>query len=301
MPKSKTVQKKLSVVVGRFQVPVLHEGHRHLLDAADASGHALLVILGSRRALPTARNPLNFAMRKAMVLAAYPHATVLEHHDHPSDALWSAGLDALISRTFPGHFPTLLGSRDSFIPHYCGAHKTKLVKEVPQKNGTALRDAIAKTEQISDDFRRGVIHTHTTRLPIPYPAIDVAVLAPERRLILLGEKKADAGKRRFVGGFFDPSQDESWEAAAKRETHEEAPSIEVCGFEYIGSRVIDDWRYRGADDKIVSSLFTTTYVFGATDAGDDLDALNWVSYDDLLDVLTPEHLPFGEMLVKKLR
>ncbi|MBP9668935.1 MAG: NUDIX domain-containing protein [Candidatus Pacebacteria bacterium] len=298
MPKSK---QKLSVVIGRFQVPRLHEGHLHLLEMAARNGHALLVVLGSRRALPTQRNPLSFAMRKAMVLAEYPHATVLEHFDHPSDSVWSTALDALIQSAFPGHSPTLFGSRDSFIPHYRGAFKTKLVKEVPHKNGTALREHIAHTEQTSEDFRRGVIHTHTTRLPIPYPAIDVAVLAPVRRQILLGEKKADAGKRRFIGGFFDPSQDESMEHAAKRETREEAPSIEVCGFDYIGSRVIDDWRYRDASDKIVSSLFATTYVFGATNAGDDLDALHWVNYADLLDVLTPEHLPFGEMLAAKIR
>lgn len=292
--------KKVGVVIGRFQVHTLHAGHMHLLNTANAHSDALLVILGSRRALPTARNPLSFAMRKAMILAQCPHATVLEHFDHPSDHEWSAGLDAHIRAAFPDHSPTLFGSRDSFIPHYRGEFRTKLVKEVRRESGTALREHIAHVDHASEDFRRGVIHTHTTRLPIPYPAVDVAILAPERRMILLGEKKADAGKRRFIGGFFDPSQDESWEAAAKRETHEEAPSIEVCGFEYVGSRTIDDWRYRGSADKIVSTLFTTTYVFGATDAGDDLDALHWVRYADLLDVLTPEHLPFGEMLTKKL-
>ncbi len=77
------------------------------------------------------------------------------------------------------------------------------------------------------DFRRGIIHVHATRLPIPYPAVDVAIVDPHRRMVLLGEKKRDGGKRRFIGGFFDPQIDESFEMAGRREVYEETSGVEV--------------------------------------------------------------------------
>ncbi len=37
---------KLSVVIGRFQTPYLHEGHKYVLDRAEEEGDGLLILVG---------------------------------------------------------------------------------------------------------------------------------------------------------------------------------------------------------------------------------------------------------------
>ena len=105
----------LGVVIGRFQSPELHTGHHHLITYARERHSELMIIIGSPRGYPTARNPLSFAIRRAMVLQDYPEASVVELHDNPSDAEWSIRVDALISALYPGAKAILYGSRDSFI------------------------------------------------------------------------------------------------------------------------------------------------------------------------------------------
>ncbi len=48
---------------------------------------------------------------------------------------------------------------------------------------------------------------------------------------------------------------------AKREVQEEA-GVEVGNITYLGSTLINDWRYRGEIDKIKTALFVAKYVFG---------------------------------------
>ena len=59
--------KKLGVVIGRFQVPELHAGHRHILDTTRDENDDLLILLGTTEALPSERNPLPFSVRKRML------------------------------------------------------------------------------------------------------------------------------------------------------------------------------------------------------------------------------------------
>ncbi len=292
-------KRTLGVVVGRFQVPEIHQGHRYLLDYASHNNDDFLIFLGSERGLPTPRNPLSFEIRREMLLAEYPHALAAQIFDHPSDDEWSKNLDATISALFPGHTVTLYGSRDSFLPHYSGHYATEQLKSVSSPDGTSMRTQCQNVER-SVDFRKGLIHAQVERAPIPYPVIDVAIIRTETREVLLGQKKRDMGKWRFVGGFFDPTSDTSLEAAVRRETFEETSGLEIGTPVYIGSKVIDDWRYRKDADCIISSFFVAPYVFGAPRAGDDLDALGWFPYEQIHEVLTPEHKPLGELLIQTL-
>jgi bifunctional NMN adenylyltransferase/nudix hydrolase len=290
----------LSVVVGRFHVPTLHAGHLHLLKEAARAGDALLVVLGSPRSLPTERNPLPFALRAAMIAHAFPMAQVVELFDTPCDRAWSNALDAVIHKHANGKTARLFGSRSSFIPYYHGKYNVVEVSEMKDVSGTALRTALMTDVPHTADFRAGVIYREAVRGGIAYPALDVAVIDRHKKLVLLGEKKHDNGKWRFIGGFFDPALDSSLEGAAKREVWEEASMIEVADTTYLGSTIIDDWRYRGTKDKILSSFFAMTYVFGSAVAKDDIDALHWTPYEDVCAHLVPEHAPLGALLMKHL-
>jgi bifunctional NMN adenylyltransferase/nudix hydrolase len=290
----------LGVVIGRFQVHELHDGHRHLIAHARVRNDDLLVVLGSGSGLPTPRNPLSFRVREAMITGLFPNAFVLEHYDHPSDARWSENLDSLIEAAFPHHEVTLYGSRDSFLPHYSGKKRVEAVTEVYSPNGTTYREIAASHTPCTSDFRRGIIHAQVTRPPIPYPAVDIAIVREDRCEVLLGQKERDEGKWRFIGGFVDPEKDTSFERAARREAYEETSGLEAGDPVYLGSFIIDDWRYQKDTDRIMTAFFKAPYIFGAPRPSDDIDALRWTRYEDVLESLVKEHRPLGEILLSSL-
>lgn len=290
----------VGVVIGRFQVPVLHEGHHHMIRYVRDRHEHLLILVGSRQSFPTPRNPLSFTVRRAMILADYPEAMIVEVCDHPSDHAWSMRVDALVAALYPNLSATLYGSRDSFIPYYSGRNETHEISAIPGVSGSEQRQQ-SKDELIhTTDWRRGIIHAHMTRAGIPYPTVDIALTKPGTHSVLLGRKPIDGDEYRFPGGFYDPLSDTSLESAARRELYEETHGIEADNFRYVGSHRIDDWRYQGSPDCIVTTLFRADYIFGAPRASDDLVELDWFNLSLIPKVLTPAHKPLGEMLLRAL-
>jgi bifunctional NMN adenylyltransferase/nudix hydrolase len=287
----------VGVVVARFQVPEMHAGHRYLLDEVTARHPLMLVILGLAPTwVASSRDPLDFETRKAMVLCAYPGALVVGLPDAKTDHDWSLALDTLVAKTCPERSAVLYGSRDSFIAHYRGGLKCIELPSMGGCNGTALREDAREHPCQTREFRAGAIYAASKRPPLVYQAVDIAVIDRDRKRILLGRKTMDGGTLRFIGGFVD-TKDASLEAAAKREAIEEAPGIELADFRYLGSSIIDDWRYRNTQDRIMSALFVATYVFGHAQAGDDLDGLEWVSVEHLEEKLVEAHQPFAKLLI----
>lgn len=311
------MEDSVGVIVGRFQVPELHDGHRFLIQFVQERHRWMLIILGSPTTLPTANNPLSYQTRRDMILEEYPQAHVLEIKDSKSDAYWDNKLDYLIRNYIPAAVPdecvTLYGSRDSFLKTYNGKYKTHEVPSYTDYHGKSVREAL-KTPIKNIGFRQGVIHSIVTRPQIVYPTVDITVwkkTANNNVEVLLGQKKSE-DMYRFIGGFVDPT-DESLEAAALRELGEEAKGIEVHSdeMEYIGSYKIKDWRYSGTPDGIMSTFFAAPYFFGTPIAGDDLAGLTWINvseymsittdkFVDFLDMLVLEHRDMGTALLKKL-
>jgi bifunctional NMN adenylyltransferase/nudix hydrolase len=102
--------------------------------------------------------------------------------------------------------------------------------------------------------------------------VDIAVVNDKMEVLLA--RKPDEKKWRFIGGFSDP-RTPSLEEDAKREVQEEA-GIEVEVISYLGSTMIDDWRYRGEQDKIKTALFLAKYIFGKPEGADDVAEVKWV-------------------------
>lgn len=290
-------RRTIGVVVARFQIDRLHEGQQYLLDLVSLKHSEMMIVLGTGSGFANRRDPLSYEARRIMLKKAYPLALVLPLPDHPSDEEWSRTLDELVEKMGGGQEATLYGSRESFLRVYTGKLRTERVPTLIRKSATEARKRIGSRVGASAAFRRGVIHVHESRAPITYPAVDTAVL--RGRDVLLAGKKTDGGKLRFIGGFVDPA-DASYEVAAKREVIEETSHIEVDDFRYAGSARIDDWRYRGTGDGIMTMLFCATYIFGAPTPCDDIVRLEWVSLEKLMDVLVPEHRPLGELLLRAL-
>jgi bifunctional NMN adenylyltransferase/nudix hydrolase len=226
--------------------------------------------------------------------------------DEMLDHVWSKNLDELIVRyrQFMGQASietVLYGSRDSFIPHYTGDFKTeilepKIVRQNP--SGTAVRESIAENPQATAEFRAGAVWSAYHRYPTTFTTVDVAVFN-ESGLLVLGRKKNEE-LWRFPGGFSEPNSP-SFEDDAKREVREETGLI-LSHVEYIGSMLIDDWRYRKEVDKIKTLFFIGRNPKGRMEPGDDLFELKtieltkWPNYSDLV----PNHRPLMEMLSRHL-
>lgn len=107
--------------------------------------------------------------------------------------------------------------------------------------------------------------------PTVFPTVDVVIRKDGK--LLLG-RKAKQDKFRFVGGFADPALDNSYEEAAMREAKEET-ALTVTSVKYLGSRRIDDPRYRGTEHCIITHLFLAEEWSGEPMASDDIAELRW--------------------------
>src|SRR5688572_27292483 len=86
----------VGVIVGRFQVPTLHTGHRSLINHVTKNHDKVVIILGVSPVLNTLNNPLDYEARAQMIQEAYPNIVVLPLLDQQNDSLWSSSLDRLL-------------------------------------------------------------------------------------------------------------------------------------------------------------------------------------------------------------
>lgn len=130
------------------------------------------------------------------------------------------------------------------------------------------------------------------RYPTVFATVDVVIEHGGK--ILLG-RKAHQEKFRFVGGFADPALDNSYEDAAKREAKEET-SLLVSKVKYLGSTRIDDPRYRGTEDCIITHLFSAEEWEGTPVASDDIAELKWFSREMIAaETFVDEHHVLWEL------
>ena len=98
---------------------------------------------------------------------------------------------------------------------------------------------------------------------------DVAIFDSKNEYLVLG-RKPNEEKFRFVGGFVNPN--ETAEMCASREVNEET-GLEIGGvneLKPLGTHVIDDWRYRGESENILTTFFWANYKFGRPEPNDDI-------------------------------
>lgn len=281
----------IGVVVGRFQVASLHEGHIALLSAVAAQCSRLVVLVGYSEAPLNRHDPLPVFCRMDAIRAVFPQATILALPDNPSDEAWSQSIDRALQPLASGGF-VIHGGRDSCLTHYSGKWPTKELDLSVTVSGTTIRQATDLGW--SYEFRTGMVYAAQIRFPTSYQTVDIAITQADH--ILLG-KKAGETLFRFPGGFVDPS-DDSLEFAAKRELHEECGLFGVSDLSYAGSARIADWRYRGSVDQVLTSFFVGRHVFGTPKAADDLVAVEWIPRAALHHQVHPIHQPLVSLLEK---
>ena len=237
----------LGVVVGRFQTPYLHEGHRELIKHARNRCDNLLVLIGVSDAVGTDREPMDFETRKGLFLT---NDIVLPLKDMPSDIDWSNQIDSIIE-SLGFEKAIIFGGRDNSISgYYSGKYETNIMVGKTDKNATDLRKSVKVKH--SQDFREGIIYHTQKRYPIVYSTVDI-IIVNNNNEFLVG-KKGD--KFAFIGGFVDP-QDKTLIDSAKRELLEES-GINI-DLKYLSSIKINDYRYKKSKDSIMTHIFVGSY------------------------------------------
>jgi len=291
----------VGALVGRFQVPELHDGHKELLRTVMARHDKVIILLGMSPLRASKNNPLNFQSRKKMIEEFDPSIECYYIEDKPSDKDWSNSLDSIISKHVPFDEKVILyGCRDSFMSHYHGRYDTKELLSRLIVSGTEERRKAKLNISDSKDFRKGAIWATGNQYPTAYPTVDVAILDESGENVLLG-KKRNQDKLVFIGGFVDPSRsgDNALENNARREVMEET-GLEVSFPEYVGSFFVEDWRYRSEKDNIITTFFKAKIIYGNPEPNDDIYELRWVKIKDLVKSVMPWHVPLAEKLLKNL-
>lgn len=286
---------QVGVVLGRFQVASLHDGHVALLTAVSARCRQLVVLIGVSPAQFNLRDPLPFVCREAAVRSAFPEAIVLPVEDQSSDAYWSERVDAALATL--GSDITIFGGRDNSLAKYSGRWPTETLADVGHPDVAGEHDRAAEYIRRSPLFRAGMVYAAKIRYPTAFQTVDV--VATQGMMVLAGRKRGETAYR-FPGGFVDPVHDRSLEAAAKREFTEECGLLETGPMIYIGSTRVDDWRYRASTDKITTAVFTARVLWGTPVAGDDLDFVVWMTPDALRSEIHPVHKPLLDLYERHL-
>lgn len=287
----------LGVIIGRFQLDELHDGHMQLLKWVQERHEQVMLLLGGRHSPANRDNPLSFQIREAMLRPYLPNAVILPVWDMPDDVAWSKQVDGLVSGIFPNREVTLYGGRESFIPHYHGHYKTRVLDfGSDEDSGTSVRKQIGESVENDPKFRRGIINALQNLHPRIYLTVDIAMIRGTD--ILMGRKPMDK-LWRLPGGFVD-LRDPTLEHAARRELHEETGMSVEGQLRYLGSFTIDDWRSRGAEDcKHMTALFVAQHAFGAPQASDDLEEVAWRSLADFyaMQKITESHRPLVQRVI----
>lgn len=291
-------QKSLGVVIGRFQLHELHEGHVFLLDTVSERHEQMLILVGCTRIRFHTDDPFPFPVRKQMLESRYPRATILPIFDSPvSNEYWSAEVDKKVAAVAETSQAVLYGGRDSFIPKYCGRFQTHELNEVPDVSATAVRATAGQEIVDNPTWRQGWLAAINHQYAVTDPTVDLAIVSPDYTRVLMGRRHETSAHIRFIGGFVDP-EDESNEAAVNREGFEEVVGVELSEPHYVGSSRIRDPRYRTSKYGVMTTFFVRFAASETGSGGDDMPHVEWWDLDEgLYEQIAPEHVPLVQLLL----
>ena len=288
---------EVGIIIARFQCPILHEGHIEVIETVRANHPRVLVFLGLSPLKCTKNNPFDFAIRRAMLAEKYSDLEVLYIEDVGDNELWSKNLDRMIAKSVgPSLKVVLYGSRDSFVKSYKGHYPT--AELVPTKiiSASEIRRRIGIKSKFSQDFREGIVYATENQFTSFKATVDMAVIDSKNKKILLA-RKPGRFLLCFPGGFTDPKKDKSAEDTCFREVQEETGLVMTDKPKYIGSTIIDDWRYRHEEDKIMTFFYHLEYESGTPKASDDIEFVIWKKFGEITDAdIANSHRPLIHML-----
>lgn len=291
---------RVGVIIGRFQVPSLHAGHRALIQHVAKHNDLVHIFVGVAPFRLTKRNPLPYeaviASVKETVRSLGIKAYVCPLPDGRSDEDWSHTLDTVLNTVHYGKNITLYTGRDGFNEHYKGKLPVEVVnlEKFKDISATEIRKSLEAYNDMPS-FRQGVVWAIENQYPLASVCVDVIVMNTFNDILLV--RKHGETLWRFPGGFVDP-EDESLEAAVKRELQEEAVVKNLHEPQYCFSTQVKDWR-----STLITNVFSVIAeadnIFGIEGNEEIADQL-WHSKKrvwnrfNVKDSLVPEHQAIWE-------
>lgn len=177
--------------------------------------------------------------------------------------------------------------------------------------------------QESPAFRAGIIYGQLNTFSRVIPTVDIAIIhrgipkvigayrdefgnAQEKfsnGIELLLAKRADELGWRFPGGHAmgkDKPENHNYEADANMESFEETSST-PSNLKYIGSTIINDWRYNNTPESIKTIFFLGEVMTLSTIGGDDIATTQFFPIEKVNeDMFEPEHKVLWKMLSEYL-
>jgi bifunctional NMN adenylyltransferase/nudix hydrolase len=290
----------IGVIVARFQVDDMHEGHNYIVEQVISNHGKTIIFLGVPPFVGTYENPLDFDTRKKMVQEAYPDTVIMSIPDQPTNERWAAELDNRVREVFPETQGEVLmyGSRDSFIKHYQnggGRFDTTELKQLGTFTGTDIRKKISEKTKASKDFRYGCIYTAYNQFPRVIPAVHIIPITDGKVLLV---KKYNETKYRFPGALIR-QQFDSYEVAAKSVLSDKVGSLETeRPFKSLFTSGVRDWRVRGRDS-VMTNVFEANILFGMPTPHRDYEEVRAFDIKDLRkEIMIDEHQPLLEQYLK---
>jgi hypothetical protein len=169
------MEKRIGVIVGRFQVPYLgwYPGYKTLLKHVANESDQVLILLGESNS-PNQSNPLSFEHRQAMFAEEYPDFSVAQIPDMSDDIAWVHHLDAVIHnklvrfalQTAVSARACLYGGIESFLTtyhQYGGRFPTTLLPSKLTVNNASVNFQSQLKQRSSVDMRAGLIQAWGNR------------------------------------------------------------------------------------------------------------------------------------------
>jgi cytidyltransferase-like protein len=272
---------KLGVIVGRFQIDELHEGHQRLIRRAYEECDKVLVLIGTT-VVRTPKDPLPYhlvaasvkSLRNAMV-------DVDEIKDHPNDDVWKDNLVRKVITYSEGYDEVVYyGGRDSFLEHLPEECTKIEIDSIESLSSTNRRNSLGYRNELL--FRMGYITAVQDEYQACYAVADLVALS--RNNVLIGRKKN--GKWVIPGGFADDG-DGSLEASAVREALEETGIyVPPNALDYVASRQTNIWNYSGYRQPFTTCFWTEwNPSYGIPHDTDELTDVGFVPVVEALKLL----------------
>ena len=308
-----TDKAKIGVIIGRFQTPYLHAGHKAIIDHVISKNDTVVILVGDRASPATETNPMDFDTRRYMIreyLANVNMAGINRNEkmiavakimDCETNEEWVRNVDRLIGAFEVGFGATLYCGRDGFAPHYInhgGKYKVEIVSFGNDDiTATSIRESCGKLGSMNEDNRIGIVKAMQNMWPRHYLTVDMALLSPDDSSIVVAKKKFDKAYR-FPGGFVE--MNEPLVIAAGREMYEETKLISEHSWKLVKEFIIPDWRIR--DTKKVTHrtylMVGKAMVYTRPTASDDVSMAEWKKLTELKpeDFIPNHQALFAELL-----
>lgn len=165
-------KKKVGVIVGRFQVPELTEGHKHLIKEVTKEFDLVYILIGTTKDnKPGLRNPLPLEARLEMFLEDnetidHTKTTIMSIRDVGNWPVWVKDLEKIIEGNLlieekDCYDIFICGSRDSVADRYKefgGKYNVFYVSELPGISGTLSREKLLEEDiKWNLDTRKAII------------------------------------------------------------------------------------------------------------------------------------------------